>query len=340
MLPPRHRPPRLRPARRCGSDDEAGAPPAAEEPPPASRPARSRSRSSTGSARPRSRRRRSASWSPVCASRTRCSRSASSPSPPPSGTASIPARSSRGPRRRSATRRSPRCSTSPTASSSSGSRALRPDLIVAVYSGLTQKDYDTLSKIAPTIAQPPGQVDWGSSWQDEILTVGRAVGRPEAGREAARRGRGAARRRGRGASRVQGQTAAVATPYQGIWVYGPQDARSRLLVELGFTFPDALADVGGDDVRRPALGREARPARRRRAGVVRQSRPGREGAREQGLPAAGRAHRGPRHLPARERRRCTRRRRSSACSAFRCWSTSWCPSWPPPQTAIRLPTTE
>jgi iron complex transport system substrate-binding protein len=55
----------------------------------------------------------------------------------------------------------------------------RPDLIVAVYSGLTKKDYETLSKIAPTIAQPPGQVDWGSSWQDEILTVGRAVGKPK-----------------------------------------------------------------------------------------------------------------------------------------------------------------
>src|SRR3954469_9058016 len=48
--------------------------------------------------------------------------------------------------------------------------AQRPDLILAVYSGLDKKDYDTLSKIAPTVAQPPGQVDWGSSWQDEILT--------------------------------------------------------------------------------------------------------------------------------------------------------------------------
>src|SRR5918999_1565858 len=56
---------------------------------------------------------------------------------------------------------------------------LRPDLILAVYSGLAQKDYDTLSKIAPTIAQPPGQVDWGSSWQDEILITGKAVGKPK-----------------------------------------------------------------------------------------------------------------------------------------------------------------
>src|SRR5689334_24420325 len=50
----------------------------------------------------------------------------------------------------------------------------RSDLILAIYSGLNQKDYDTLSKIAPVVAQPPGQVDWGSSWQDEITITGKA----------------------------------------------------------------------------------------------------------------------------------------------------------------------
>ncbi len=123
----------------------------------------------------------------------------------------------------------------------------RPDLIIAVYSGLTKKEYETLSKIAPTIAQPPGQVDWGSSWQDEILTVGRAVGKPKEAEklrdEAAAQLEAAAKEN----PEFKDQTAAVATPYQGIWVYGPQDARSRLLTDLGFTFPEALEDVGGDD---------------------------------------------------------------------------------------------
>src|ERR687895_2823380 len=94
--------------------------------------------------------------------------------------------------------------------------ALRPDLILAVYSGLTKKDYETLSKIAPTIAQPPGQVDWGSSWQDELLTVGRAVGKP---REAERLRDEAEALLDKAASEhpeFKGQTAAVATPYQGI----------------------------------------------------------------------------------------------------------------------------
>ena len=34
--------------------------------------------------------------------------------------------------------------------------ALNPDVILGVYSGLTQEDYDKLSEIAPTVAYPEG----------------------------------------------------------------------------------------------------------------------------------------------------------------------------------------
>jgi iron-siderophore transport system substrate-binding protein len=125
--------------------------------------------------------------------------------------------------------------------------ALRPDLILAVYSGLTKKDYDTLSKLAPTVAQPPGQVDWGSSWQDEIVTVGRAIGKPKEAeklRDATQAKLDAVKKE---RPEFQGQTAAVATPYQGIYVYGPQDARSRLMTDLGFSFPKDLEDIGGKE---------------------------------------------------------------------------------------------
>ena len=125
--------------------------------------------------------------------------------------------------------------------------ALRPDLILAIYSGLTQKDYDTLSKIAPTVAQPPGQVDWGSSWQDEILITGKAVGKPEEAERLRDEAEAQLAAAAEANPEFEGQTAAVATPYQGIYVYGPQDARSRLLVDLGFTFPDELKNIGGQE---------------------------------------------------------------------------------------------
>jgi len=124
---------------------------------------------------------------------------------------------------------------------------LRPDLIVAIYSGLTEKDYETLSQIAPTVAQPPGQVDWGSSWQDEILTVGRAVGKPKKAERLRDQAQATLDAAAAAHPEFKGQTAAVATPYEGIYVYGPQDARSRLLTDLGFTFPAALEDIGGED---------------------------------------------------------------------------------------------
>ncbi|HJA05170.1 MAG TPA: iron-siderophore ABC transporter substrate-binding protein [Candidatus Microbacterium stercoravium] len=41
-----------------------------------------------------------------------------------------------------------------------------PDVILAAYSGLTQEDYDTLSKIAPTVAYPEGP--WATEWDDVV----------------------------------------------------------------------------------------------------------------------------------------------------------------------------
>jgi len=50
----------------------------------------------------------------------------------------------------------------------------QPDVILAAYSGLTQEDYDTLSKIAPTVAYP--EVAWGTPWQDTIRIESEAMG--------------------------------------------------------------------------------------------------------------------------------------------------------------------
>ncbi len=49
-----------------------------------------------------------------------------------------------------------------------------PDVILAAYSGLTQEDYDTLSKIAPTVAFPDSP--WTTSWRDMIRLNSEAMG--------------------------------------------------------------------------------------------------------------------------------------------------------------------
>ncbi|MFF2375555.1 iron-siderophore ABC transporter substrate-binding protein [Streptomyces xiamenensis] len=49
-----------------------------------------------------------------------------------------------------------------------------PDVILASYSGLTQRDYDTLSDIAPVIAYP--EAPWATSWRDIITLNSQAIG--------------------------------------------------------------------------------------------------------------------------------------------------------------------
>lgn len=49
-----------------------------------------------------------------------------------------------------------------------------PDVILAAYSGLTQEEYDTLSKIAPVVAYP--KVAWGTSVDDMIELNSKALG--------------------------------------------------------------------------------------------------------------------------------------------------------------------
>jgi len=55
----------------------------------------------------------------------------------------------------------------------------QPDVILAAYSGLTQEEYDTLSKIAPVVAYP--EVAWGTSYEDMIRLNSQAIGLADEG---------------------------------------------------------------------------------------------------------------------------------------------------------------
>ncbi|MEU3656047.1 iron-siderophore ABC transporter substrate-binding protein [Streptomyces sp. NPDC032161] len=51
---------------------------------------------------------------------------------------------------------------------------LEPDVILAPWSGITQKDYDILKDIAPTVAYP--DLPWSTDWDEQIDVIGRALG--------------------------------------------------------------------------------------------------------------------------------------------------------------------
>ena len=55
----------------------------------------------------------------------------------------------------------------------------QPDVILASYSGITQEEYDTLSKIAPVVAYP--EFAWGTSMNDMIRMNSTALGLADEG---------------------------------------------------------------------------------------------------------------------------------------------------------------
>ena len=57
--------------------------------------------------------------------------------------------------------------------------ATKPEVILAVYSGMSKEEDETLSKIAPTVAYP--KVAWGTPWRETIAINATAVGKKTEG---------------------------------------------------------------------------------------------------------------------------------------------------------------
>jgi iron complex transport system substrate-binding protein len=125
--------------------------------------------------------------------------------------------------------------------------ALRPDLILAVYGGLTKEQYDTLSKFAPVVAQPKEYNDYGVPWQQQTEIIGRALGQETKAKELVRGVQADFKSATEQHPAFATSGAVMATPYEGIFVFGSQDPRSRVLTDLGFTLPTGLDKVIGDE---------------------------------------------------------------------------------------------
>jgi iron complex transport system substrate-binding protein len=129
--------------------------------------------------------------------------------------------------------------------------SLRPDLILAIYEGLDRSEYDTLSKIAPTVAHPAQYDPFGAPWQDMTLTVGRALGREQRAEELV----ATVEQRFAAVRAAHPQWAdmtmlVMATAESGTYqVFSPQDPKTRFFADLGFrTEPPWLAGRVQDNV--------------------------------------------------------------------------------------------
>jgi iron complex transport system substrate-binding protein len=124
--------------------------------------------------------------------------------------------------------------------------ALQPDLIIGLYAGVTADDYKKLTAIAPTVAQLPGAPDYGVGWQDVTRTVGKAIGKPKQADDLVKGIEDKFAKVRADHPEFKGKTALMASPYEGYFIYGSQDPRSRLLTDLGFGLPAGLDKVIGD----------------------------------------------------------------------------------------------
>ncbi len=122
--------------------------------------------------------------------------------------------------------------------------SLRPDLIVAVSSGLTEKQYDTLSQLAPTVASPAGYDDWSAPWQVRTRLIGEIFDRSDEtdAMIAQVEGRFAEIRADNPA--FDGATAAIAFTFSNqVGAYTSTDVRAQIMELLGFITPPVYDEI-------------------------------------------------------------------------------------------------
>ena len=123
--------------------------------------------------------------------------------------------------------------------------ALEPDLILATNSGLTQEEYDTLTKVAPVVAYP--EAPWSTSWQDSLELVGEAVGRSDRAAEVEAETNALLEDAGAEFPEIAGTSAAwlwfAAADYSKFGVYTATDARPRFLDAVGFETPAIVSEL-------------------------------------------------------------------------------------------------
>ncbi|MEV4312843.1 iron-siderophore ABC transporter substrate-binding protein [Actinocrispum sp. NPDC049592] len=126
--------------------------------------------------------------------------------------------------------------------------ALKPDVIIAQYQALSQEQYDTVSKIAPTVAQSGKYPDFATPWRDMTRTIGQTLGRAAKAEELLSGIEAKFAQVRKENPDFVGKTVAVAdTTGPGKYaVFAANDPRSVLMTEIGFKIPDQVKSLTQD----------------------------------------------------------------------------------------------
>ncbi|QRY63049.1 iron-siderophore ABC transporter substrate-binding protein [Gordonia sp. PDNC005] len=125
--------------------------------------------------------------------------------------------------------------------------ALKPDLIVAVYSDVDKSLYDQLSKVAPVLVQKGEFDDYQQPWDVTTEEIGKAVGKPEAAKALVAGVKGRIADLAARHQNWKGKTVSIAT-YDGtdLAAFAGADPRVAFFKALGFAPNQAVDAAAGD----------------------------------------------------------------------------------------------
>lgn len=124
--------------------------------------------------------------------------------------------------------------------------AVKPDLILATYSGITKAQYTLLSDIAPTVAYPDKA--WSTPWRDVISIDGKALGKTVEAKAVLSDIDKVMAKQAAAHPELEGKTVAVVWDVSGtFYVYRPADSRVSFLFDLGLKSAPAVEELAGGD---------------------------------------------------------------------------------------------
>ncbi|MDX3927004.1 MAG: iron-siderophore ABC transporter substrate-binding protein [Shinella sp.] len=124
--------------------------------------------------------------------------------------------------------------------------ATNPDVILASYSGLSQSDYDTLSRIAPVVAYPESA--WATDWRDMIRFNSAGMGMAAEGDALIKRIEGEIAETVAGHPKLRGKSAMFVTHLDTtnlsiVNFYTANDTRVKFFEDLGLTSPKSVMEA-------------------------------------------------------------------------------------------------
>ena len=124
--------------------------------------------------------------------------------------------------------------------------AADPDVIIAVYSGVTAEQYELLNAIAPTVAYPDEA--WSTPWRDVVTITAQALGTQVEGDAVLEGIETEIADQAAAHPEFAGKSIAAVSDFSGtFYVYKDADPRVEFLLDLGFVSAPAVDELANGD---------------------------------------------------------------------------------------------